>query len=196
MSRRQTLAAASSTRRADDARGRRRRRGRPLTAGAISSSRSCPAQRGSFGPPKTGSLDPSVGAAFHACRRPGLCKPCWAPASPGVVLSDEPVSQLCQRPKLPIRSGAPGRPLALPVNPGDRDLVRDRWCHVVEIALRGAEPAPAADPLPRRGEMTRSRLVGADLLRGDQQREAHREVLSRASQEIIVHVRQDAEARA
>ena len=77
--------------------------------------------------------------------------------------SGEPVSQLRQRPKLPIRTGGPGRLLTLPVDPGDRDLVCDRWRHVVEVALRGVEPAPAANPLPRRGEVTRSRLVRAEL---------------------------------
>src|SRR5439155_20635712 len=110
--------------------------------------------------------------------RPG---PCSSPKkSERRVLSGKPISQLRQGPKPPTRPGDPGRRLALPVVPGDSDLLRDRWRHVVKVALCGVEPASAADPLPRRSEVTWSRLVGADLLRGNEQREAHRQMLSRS----------------
>ncbi len=87
-------------------------------------------------------------------------------------LSRQPVGQLGQRPELPIRAGRSRGPLALPVDPGHRDAVRDGRRHVVEVALRSVKPAPGADPVSRGGEVSRSRLVGSDLLRGHEQREA------------------------
>ena len=66
----------------------------------------------------------------------------------------------------------------------------------MEIALRGVKPFRVADPFARRQEMRMSRFVRPHLLRGDHEIEVDSEMFSRLGDEVIVDVRQDAEADA
>ena len=80
----------------------------------------------------------------------------------------KPIRQFTQRPKLPFWPGRSGHLLALPIDPGHRNVVRNGRHDVVKIALRRVEPALGGDPAPRGGEVTWRRLVRADLLGGDE----------------------------
>ncbi len=92
-----------------------------------------------------------------------------------------------------VRACRASWPFALPVDPCDRDVERNGRDHVVEVALRGMEPAAAADAVTRCGEVAGRWLVRPDLFRGHDDLEGHREVLPRAGQQIVVHVGQDPE---
>ena len=63
----------------------------------------------------------------------------------------------------------------------------------MEVTLSDVQPAPRANALAGRKEVFVGRFVRSNLLRGDQKVELDTEVAKRSSEEIIVHVRKDAE---
>ena len=69
-------------------------------------------------------------------------------------------------------------------------LLLQAWLDVVVVARGDVHPAPlAADPALALGEMGRVGLVGADLLRGDDEVEVQRHVAPGLAQELVVDVR-------
>src|SRR2546428_8192513 len=63
----------------------------------------------------------------------------------------------------------------------------------MEVTLSGMQPAPRADALARRKEVFGGRFVRPHLLRRHQRVEVDTEVAKRSSEQIVVHVRKDAE---
>src|SRR5579875_379507 len=75
------------------------------------------------------------------------------------------------------------------VDPDDRDLLLQARLHVVVVAGRDVDPALlGADAPLALGEVRRVGLVGAHLLRGDDQVEVERDVPPRLAQQLVVDV--------
>src|SRR5258706_5786496 len=86
--------------------------------------------------------------------------------------------------------------LPVAVDPGDRNAESAAGDDVVEVAPRRVEPSAFPDPPPRGLEVAGSGLVGADLLRGDEELEGDGEVAEGAGEQIVIHVGEDSEAAA
>src|SRR5688572_31140893 len=76
----------------------------------------------------------------------------------------QPVGQLRERGKLPVRLPPVVGRVAVPVDPGGRETERPRGNDVVEVALADVEPPARADRAAGRLEMGAGRLVRAHLL--------------------------------
>src|SRR2546422_4466778 len=63
----------------------------------------------------------------------------------------------------------------------------------MEVTLSGMQPAPRADAFAGRKEVFGGRFVRPHLLRRHQRVEVDTEVAKRSSEQIVVHVRKDAE---
>src|SRR5262249_56651548 len=109
------------------------------------------------------------------------------------TLRRQMVGQRGERRELEVWAAAVGRSLALAVDPRDGNAERPRGPHVVEVALCGVQPRPVADDGAGGGEVPGRRLVGTHLLRGDHHVEAGEEMAASPIEQLVVHVRQDAE---
>src|SRR5262249_21198888 len=85
------------------------------------------------------------------------------------------------------------RRLPAAVDPRRRNPELSRRRHVVKIALRGVEPPRTADTLPRCEEVGVPWFVRPHLLRGDDRLERNAEMPARAGEQVVVHIREDAE---
>src|SRR5919106_4619300 len=135
---------------------------------------------------------------YDALRTPNFETP--APTSATFLMAVLPsrglrqgVRRLGQRAELVVGAVVVQPPLALAVDPRRRDAQRSRRLHIVEIALGHVQPRRRRDPLARGQEMSRRRLVGADLLGGDDEVEVDGQVAARAGQQIVVDVRENRE---
>src|SRR5438477_13042734 len=79
----------------------------------------------------------------------------------------QPIRQSLHVRKLPRRHSTVHRGLAFPIDPRIRHAESIRRDDVVEVALRGVQPAGVADALARGDEVRRRGLVRTDLFGGD-----------------------------
>src|SRR5262249_26780253 len=68
------------------------------------------------------------------------------------------------------------------------------WGYVMKVTLCHMQPSHVSHPLASLGEMVGGRFVRAHLLGGDNQVEGDTQVTPRASQEVVIDVRQNAQA--
>jgi acetyl-CoA C-acetyltransferase len=125
------------------------------------------------------------GAAFGPCRFASR-------ASAGS--SGQPVGEAGEAREFVAGCAARQRQFAEAIDPGVLDAQGVGRKDVVDAALRCMEPAQAGRPFARREKVRRRRLVGAELLCGDHEIELDGDVFPRLREQIVIDVREDAEA--